>query len=194
MAHKKAYDFSDMPLVSRSEARANGWKRYFNGIQCLNGHVAPRYSKNAACVVCSAAAVLAHQKLMYCERADEFRQMNRDKKLKNPLAYMLRGTRSRAKQRGIEFTITAADVRMAENCPCCSRKLQMRSGPAGHGPLPSSPSLERIDGTKGYIPGNVVILCWRCNEIKRNATLAELKTIVSWLENAQHKTPLRLVS
>jgi hypothetical protein len=132
---------------------------------------------------------------MYCERADDFRQINRDKKLKNPLGYLLRGTRSRAKKRGIEFAITAADVQMVDNCPCCSRKLQMRTGPAVHGPLPSSPSLERVDGTRGYVPGNVVILCWRCNEIKRNATLDELRTIVSWLESRQPKpAPLRLVS
>jgi hypothetical protein len=194
MAHKKTFDFTDMPLVSRDEARAQGFKRYFTGIACQNGHIAPRYSRNCKCVMCSAVDALAWQKRMYCDAPDTFRQMCRNKKLKHPLSYILLGSRSRAKRRGIEFTITAADVQMDENCPCCARKMQMRSGPAGKGPLPSSPSLERIDGTKGYIPGNVVILCWRCNEIKRNATLDELRTIVTWLESVQPKTPLRLVS
>jgi hypothetical protein len=194
MAHRKIFDFSEMPVVSRAEDRSDGLKRYFTRMPCPNGHVAPRYTNSCQCVVCSAQAALAWQKMMYCEQADDFRQMCRDKKLKNPIAYMLTGTRSRAKKRGIEFSITAADVQMPSNCPCCSRELQMRSGPAEKGPLPSSPSLERIDGTQGYVPGNVVVLCWRCNEIKRNASLTELQTIVRWLESAQPKPSLRLVS
>lgn len=195
MAHKKLPIFDEMPKVTRKEARAAGLKRYFTGAPCSKGHVAPVYVLSNNCVVCSAAAALAWQKQMYCERADDFRRMCRDKKLKNPVAYMLTGSRSRAMKRGIEFSITASDISLPEKCPCCAVSMQMRSGPAEKGPLPNSPSIDRLDPSKGYVAGNVAVICWRCNEIKRNATLSELKTVVAWLESLQPKAaPLRLVS
>lgn len=194
MAHKKIRDFASQPLVARKSAVASGLKQYFNAVPCLVGHVAPRYTNNAKCVVCSAVDALAWQKRMYDERPADFRQMCRDKKLKNPVAYMLTGVRSRAAKRGIQFSITAADIQVPAECPCCTRPLQMRSGPAKQGPLPGSPSIDRIEGALGYVPGNVIVICWRCNELKRNATADELRTVLNWMESIHHKPALRLVA
>ena len=44
-----------------------------------------------------------------------------------------------------------------------------------------SPSLDRIDNTKGYIKGNVKVISWRANAIKKDATLEELKALVNYL-------------
>ena len=40
-------------MMSRSEARARGLKRFFNGRPCANGHVAERRVGNGYCVRCS---------------------------------------------------------------------------------------------------------------------------------------------
>jgi hypothetical protein len=195
MAHKKTNVFDDMPHVSRQEAREAGLKRYFTGAPCREGHVSPRYTKSNGCVICSAAAALAWQKMMYCERADELRQRHRDKKLRHPVAYMFRGVRSRAAKRGIQFTLAMSDVVIPDTCPCCATKMEMRSGPAVNGPLPNSPSLDRLDATQGYVPGNVAVICWRCNNLKRDATADELRTILTWMESLETKPArLKLVS
>lgn len=47
-------------------------------------------------------------------------------------------------------------------------------------PLDNSPSLDRIDSTKGYIPNNVHIISWRANRIKSNATPEELKMLAEY--------------
>lgn len=48
-----------------------------------------------------------------------------------------------------------------------------------------SPSLDRVDNTRGYVPGNVLVISWKANQIKSNATLAELESIVAWLRSVQ---------
>ncbi len=42
-------------------------------------------------------------------------------------------------------------------------------------------SLDRIDNSKGYIPGNVAVISWRANLIKNSSTLEELEAVVAWL-------------
>jgi hypothetical protein len=41
----------------------------------------------------------------------------------------------------------------------------------------NSPSLDRIDNTKGYVKGNVRIVSWRANRLKGNATDEELAAL-----------------
>ena len=46
----------------------------------------------------------------------------------------------------------------------------------------NSPSLDRIDNSKGYVPGNIAVISMRANMIKNNASLVELKAIVAYIE------------
>lgn len=39
-------------IISYLDAKASGFKRYFTGKPCLNGHVAPRFVSNCACSEC----------------------------------------------------------------------------------------------------------------------------------------------
>jgi hypothetical protein len=187
--------FENEPIISRREAKSRGLSQYFTGEPCQNGHLATRSVRGAACLLCSRAYGAAWKAKRYAGNIEELRQINRDKKLKNPAIYMLTGCRSRARRKGIPFTITLADIMVPENCPCCSRKLEQRSGPAAHGPLPQSPSLDQIQPGIGYVPGNVAVICWRCNSLKHDATSEELRTVLRWMEAVQPQpTWLRLVA
>lgn len=184
MSHKHPRDYSAVPLVSRREAKDAGLKQYFTGGSCKEGHVCPRYTRSNACVMCLAERALAWQKHMYETRGDEYRLRVRAGLKKNPARYIFAGTKARANKRGIEFTITEADVSIPSNCPCCDRQLNLYRDdlPFKKGPNPSSPSIDRIDSALGYVSGNVAVICWRCNELKRNASVEELRTILAWLE------------
>lgn len=48
-----------------------------------------------------------------------------------------------------------------------------------------SPTIDRIDNTLGYVPGNIVVVSWRANAIKRNATLAELEAVTAYYRGLQ---------
>jgi len=187
VAHKKAWDFTDAPLISRDQARAEGLNKFFTGQPCVKGHVAPRYVRMANCVVCSAEAALAWQKRMYLSDGDTIRIRHRESRLRHPVAYMVRDAKARARRKGQEFSITKDDLTMPSSCPCCGGKIAMRTGPAKRGPTPHSPSIDRLDSNFGYVPGNVAIICWRCNELKRNATADELRKILAWIEGTQKR-------
>jgi len=98
------------------------------------------------------------------------------------LAY---GVVQRCKRTGIEcdrdFLLELVKSKPVR-CPCCKRKINYKISNTVFYPIPDGPSLDRIDATKGYIRGNVAIICWRCNALKRDATLSELKKIVAYME------------
>jgi hypothetical protein len=92
--------------------------------------------------------------------------------------------RQRANLKGHEFTITLDDVVVPECCPVFGFKL---APTIGQGRLPlsmleRSPSLDRIDNGKGYVPGNVCVISLRANNVKKDATLNELRALVRYME------------
>tara|TARA_R110001592_G_scaffold83874_1_gene248406 strand:- start:5926 stop:6570 length:645 start_codon:yes stop_codon:yes gene_type:complete len=58
-------------------------------------------------------------------------------------------------------------------CPVLGIKLSWKG--KGNGGQDNSPSLDRIDSTKGYIPGNVMIMSSLANRMKSNSTLEQKK-------------------
>lgn len=86
---------------------------------------------------------------------------------------MVSDARLRARQRGMAFSITVADIEMPDVCPVFGLPLTW----SGAERTWSSPSLDRIDSRIGYVPGNVWVISWRANAIKSDATPRELRAV-----------------
>ena len=91
--------------------------------------------------------------------------------------------RSRAKRNSIPFALTKAMLRLMFTDQCgvcvyCGCKFDMNGTRHDHR---ASPSVDRLDPTLGYTTDNVVLCCHRCNAIKNDATLLELRTITESL-------------
>jgi hypothetical protein len=102
----------------------------------------------------------------------------------DPRKKLFYSARQRANLKGYEFSITLDDVVIPEYCPVLGIKLE---GSVGHGrknlnQLEASPSLDRIDNTRGYVPGNVCVISLRANNLKKDATLAELRALTRYME------------
>jgi hypothetical protein len=80
--------------------------------------------------------------------------------------------KSRAKKRGIPFEITSADVVWNDVCPVLKIPITIQRN-KGRGGDDNSPSLDRIDNGKGYVPGNVRIISNRANKLKNTMTKEE---------------------
>jgi hypothetical protein len=89
-------------------------------------------------------------------------------------------SKSRAKKKGFEHSITIHDIHIPDICPLLGIPLF----PGTNGKVgPNSPTLDRIDSSKGYTPDNVWVISYKANTIKSNATPEELLTIATRLSD-----------
>mgnify|MGYP006266943759 CR=1 FL=1 len=115
---------------------------------------------------------------------EECKQCTKQYHQQNPVIIqtgkMIHHARKRAIAKNLPFNINAEYLRsiVPSYCPIFGTKLEwsIRRGDAGHA-LPNSPSLDRIDPSKGYVKGNVWIISHRANGIKNDASHEELKLV-----------------
>lgn len=133
---------------------------------------------------CKACMSARHERWRSENNTPEFRAKKvegvRAARKRDPIAQLLRQARARARKRGIEFSIGAADLEWPETCPVLGIRLRY-GGWGGFGGKPDSASLDRIDNTKGYVLGNVAVISDRANRLKGNATADELEAIARWM-------------
>ena len=80
--------------------------------------------------------------------------------------YIIRNSKYCAKRRGIYFDLKYTDFELPEYCPILGMKLEYE----GDGNSPSHATLDRIDNSKGYIPGNVMIISRLANAMKNESS------------------------
>jgi hypothetical protein len=92
---------------------------------------------------------------------------------------MLVSARVRAKKAGRDCTISIKDIIIPTHCPLLG--IEIIPG-ATREQLPQAPSLDRIDSSLGYVPGNVWVISHRANRIKADATIDELELVLEGLK------------
>lgn len=93
---------------------------------------------------------------------------------------MLQSAKERAKKKGLEFNIDFYDIVIPEFCPILGIKLQNGTGK----PQASSPSLDRIDQSRGYIKGNIQVISYKANTMKNDASVEMLLRFAKWVNDA----------
>lgn len=64
-------------------------------------------------------------------------------------------------------------------CACC--RVPFYFSVRGDGWRDDSPSFDRFDPTGDYSLSNVRLICWRCNNIKRNYGADDLMRVARWI-------------
>lgn len=103
-------------------------------------------------------------------------------RMNKPDRFLLSRAKSRAKKKGLEFNIDKTDIDVPIICPILGIPIikEYKKGTKG-GPSPNSPSLDRIDNSRGYIKGNVRVISHKANTMKHNATSTELIRFAEWV-------------
>lgn len=91
---------------------------------------------------------------------------------------LLRWAKRRAKKARLAFTMTTDDFEIPEVCPVFGTRLRKNSGGKCQGP--SSPTLDRLIPSRGYVPGNVIVVSALANQIKSVATVEQLSRVASF--------------
>jgi hypothetical protein len=86
---------------------------------------------------------------------------------------ILNRARSRATTKNIEFNLELSDIIIPKECP-------IFKVPFIYNDKDWSASIDRVDPNKGYVKGNIMIISNKANRIKNDATLDDLKQVVSF--------------
>ena len=123
---------------------------------------------------------------LVCEREKNRAYIQSGKKsrhiAKDPVRWKLqklaKDSRCRAKKAGIDHDLDLNYLLeiLPKCCPYLGTKFywEVSTGFGRQNPHPRSPSIDRIDSSKGYVKDNVAIVSHRANAIKNNATEQEL--------------------
>lgn len=88
--------------------------------------------------------------------------------------YIIRNSKHSAKRRGNEFNLHYTDIELPTHCPLLGIELDYLQ--EGDFNLKNHASLDRIDNTKGYIKGNVMVISRLANAMKNEANFEQLET------------------
>ena len=93
----------------------------------------------------------------------------------------------RAKKKKLTFTITKEYLK--EIYPvdglCPILRIKMTTQAATRDP---TPTLDRIDNSKGYVQGNVAWISFRANQAKSDTTAEEIRGLAEYIENANNSS------
>lgn len=98
-------------------------------------------------------------------------------RMARPGKYLLRGARDRAMALDLPFNITEVDVLIPTHCPVLGIEIKI----AARGFDRASPSIDRIIPALGYVRGNIRVISYRANELKKDSTADEMIRVANWL-------------
>ncbi len=98
-------------------------------------------------------------------------------------------SRIRARERGLAHSIVVQDLlnlAVNEICAYCDRPVLFQTKTDGPDKRQAA-SVDRFIPDEGYTVANCVLVCYRCNTIKNDATLADLERMVSAMRKIAQK-------
>lgn len=141
-----------------ARAKRLGHSTYL-GRPCKYGHEGRR-TLRGQCVECQKLSHKKHR-VARSERAKAWRKENRERA-------MLNEARNRATAKGLDFNLALEDIKIPDVCPVLGIPMDQ-------------PSLDRWDNSLGYVRGNVFVISWRANQLKRDANLDEIARIHAYM-------------
>lgn len=97
-------------------------------------------------------------------------------RVNNPASWLVSVCKQTAKNKGLPFNLRKEDIVIPTHCPVLG--IELRMGTEGlNACRDAAPSIDRIVPEKGYVRGNVVVVSFRANRIKSNATPDEILAV-----------------
>lgn len=107
----------------------------------------------------------------------------RNLKARKPEHTLLKAAQRNAQVCQVPFNLEVTDIFIPAHCPVFGMELKRGEGKWSEG----SPSIDRIVPDLGYVKGNILIVSWKANRFKNNATIIELQQLAAYY--SRYTTP-----
>lgn len=111
------------------------------------------------------------------EKVNEYQKSWRSRRTEG---YLLSAARRRAKVKGLAFNLTIEDIVVPLLCPALGIPIRREAEKWAD----DVPTLDRIDSSKGYVKGNVMVISKRANFLKNDASVEEVRSLLRYMESA----------
>ena len=116
------------------------------------------------------------------DKYKDYAEHSANYRIKHPERVLCSMAKRRAKEKGLEFNIDNTDIDIPILCPILGIPIvKIYTKGKSTGPTSNSPSLDRIDNSKGYVKDNVRVISHKANTMKHNATSSELIMFAEWV-------------
>ena len=172
-----------MNILTKKEAIENNIKYYFTGKPCVRGHISERML-SGICLSCHREDGAKYRKDNKTKIAEyhatynkkNYSTVNRRKRYsKNIEVELCHAAKSRSKSKSLDFNITKDDIIIPIKCPVYGVDLDIHN-------KTYAPSLDRIDNTKGYIKGNIMVISNKANRLKNSGTIDDFEKILKYMK------------
>lgn len=182
--------FNEYP-ATKKEAKKLGILRYYTGIPCKRGHLSLRRT-SGGCLDCEKISRDKNYKLAkesgYSRGKQDYDRKKRNSlNSKDPwLKEALIRCRFRAKRDNCKCVITINSLRKlaVDYCPVLGLKLDYSLG--NKIARENSPSVDKINPNLGYTKNNTIIISFKANTIKQNASSFELMKVAEFFNGKIH--------
>ena len=108
--------------------------------------------------------------------------------MSRPFYAILNAAKKRAATRDLPFSITEEYLESIWTgvCPVFQTRLNLPSH-GGNEYSHAKPSLDRLVPDRGYVPGNVIWISMRANQMKNDGTSEELFQVAEWLQQTEEE-------
>ena len=126
----------------------------------------------------------------HCKNCESLDVQNRYRN--KPWIQIYSSRKKHAKKNGIPFSITQNDLKklyenIPDRCPVLGEPFERSIVGGSNRKRTYSPSLDRIEPSKGYVPGNLLIISDLANRIKQDATVDQIEKVFKFYKKLYKK-------
>lgn len=122
---------------------------------------------------------LEYKKEYYHDNKEHLLQISKQRRKDKPEEWLLQNAKKRAKQKNLPIDITVEDIIVPEVCPVFGIKIITGNSLEERD---SSPSLDRIIPELGYVKGNIKVISFKANSLKKDGCIDDFEKIIKYIK------------
>jgi hypothetical protein len=122
---------------------------------------------------------LEYKKEYYQENKEHLLELSKQDRIEHPAKYLVKNAKERAEKKNLPFDLTEEDIIIPDVCPVFGIPIIVG---ASFKERDNSPSLDRIIPKLGYVKGNVKVISFKANSLKRDGSIEDFEKIIEYIK------------